>query len=77
MPGVSNDETDWLSTQEAARRLGITPRTLYRFIDHGELPAYRFGRSSGCAARGRGVHHPVPHPTGRARAPLPRARRRR
>ncbi len=41
---MSNDETDWLSTQEAARRLGITPRTLYRFIDHGELPAYRFGR---------------------------------
>ena len=28
----------------AARRLGITPRTLYRFIDQGELPAYRFGR---------------------------------
>ena len=44
VPVVSNDETDWLSTQEAARRLGITPRTLYRFIDHGELPAYRFGR---------------------------------
>ena len=41
---MSMDETDWLSTQEAARRLGITPRTLYRFIDHGELPAYRFGR---------------------------------
>jgi excisionase family DNA binding protein len=41
---VSTDETDWLSTQEAARRLGITPRTLYRFIDRGELPAYRFGR---------------------------------
>lgn len=35
---------EWLSTQEAARRLGITPRTLYRFIDHGDLPAYRFGR---------------------------------
>lgn len=41
---VSADETEWLSTQEAARRLGITPRTLYRFIDHGDLPAYRFGR---------------------------------
>src|SRR4029453_4854091 len=41
---VNTDETEWLSTQEAARRLGITPRTLYRFIDHGELPAYRFGR---------------------------------
>ena len=34
----------WLSTQDAARRLGITPRTLYRFIDLGELPAYRLGR---------------------------------
>ena len=37
-------DTDWLSTQEAARRLGITPRTLSRFIDQGDLPAYRFGR---------------------------------
>lgn len=34
----------WLSTQAAARRLGVTPRTLYRFVDHGELPAYRMGR---------------------------------
>ena len=34
----------WLSTADAARRLGITPRTLYRFIDEGQLPAYRFGR---------------------------------
>ena len=41
---VDAGETEWLSTQEAARRLGITPRTLYRFIDHGDLPAYRFGR---------------------------------
>ncbi len=37
-------EITWLSTQDAARRLGITPRTLYRFIDLGELPAYRLGR---------------------------------
>lgn len=35
---------DWLSTAEAAARLGVTPRTLYRFIDEGQLPAYRFGR---------------------------------
>ena len=34
----------WLSTPEAARRLGVTPRTLYRFIDEGQLPAYRLGR---------------------------------
>lgn len=35
---------EWLSTAEAASRLGITARTLYRFIDEGQLPAYRFGR---------------------------------
>lgn len=37
-------EIRWLSTAEAASRLGITSRTLYRFIDEGQLPAYRFGR---------------------------------
>jgi excisionase family DNA binding protein len=37
-------EIVWLSTQDAARRLGVTPRTLYRFVDQGELPAYRLGR---------------------------------
>jgi excisionase family DNA binding protein len=35
---------DWLSTADAAKALGITPRTLYRFINQGDLPAYRFGR---------------------------------
>jgi excisionase family DNA binding protein len=38
------DAPRWLSTAEAAKRLGITPRTLYRFIDGGQLPAYRLGR---------------------------------
>jgi excisionase family DNA binding protein len=37
-------DIEWLNTAETARRLGITPRTLYRFIDDGQLPAYRFGR---------------------------------
>ena len=37
-------DTVWLSTQDAAKRLGVTPRTLYRFIDLGDLPAYRLGR---------------------------------
>lgn len=41
---MAAEEIEWLSTQDAARRLGITPRTLYRFIDLGELPAYRLGR---------------------------------
>ena len=38
------DDIRWLSTGEAARRLGVTARTLYRFIDEGQVPAYRFGR---------------------------------
>jgi len=41
---MASSEVEWLSTQEAARRLGITPRTLYRFIDLGDLSAYRLGR---------------------------------
>jgi len=41
---VMIDEMNWLSTAAAARRLGITPRTLYRFIDEGDVQAYRFGR---------------------------------
>lgn len=41
---MTTQEINWLSTSEAARRLGITPRTLYRLIDEGQLPAYKFGR---------------------------------
>jgi excisionase family DNA binding protein len=37
-------ETSWLGTPEAAERLGITQRTLYRLIDDGQIPAYRMGR---------------------------------
>jgi len=43
-PMALSGNIEWLSTQEAARRLGITTRTLYRFVDQGELPAYRMGR---------------------------------
>ena len=41
---MAASDTTWMSTAEAAKSLGITPRTLYRFIDEGQLPAYRFGR---------------------------------
>jgi len=44
VPTEAGDNIRWLSTADAATRLGITPRTLYRFIDEGQLPAYRFGR---------------------------------
>ncbi|MFN2607014.1 MAG: helix-turn-helix domain-containing protein [Acidimicrobiales bacterium] len=41
---MGEDEIRWMSTGEAARRLGVTVRTLYRLIDEAELPAYKFGR---------------------------------
>jgi excisionase family DNA binding protein len=33
-----------MGTREACERLGVTLRTLYRFIDEGQLPAYKMGR---------------------------------
>lgn len=42
--GMADDEIRWMSTGEAAKRLGVTVRTLYRLIDESELPAYKFGR---------------------------------
>jgi excisionase family DNA binding protein len=41
---MTQADGDWMSTKEAAAALGLTPRTLYRLIDEGQLPAYRFGR---------------------------------
>ncbi len=39
-----SEPISWLSTKEAAERLGVTLRSLYRFIDEGHLAAYKFGR---------------------------------
>ncbi|MCU1491589.1 MAG: DNA-binding protein [Acidimicrobiaceae bacterium] len=36
--------TRWLSTRHAADYLGVNLRTLYRFIDEGAIPGYKFGR---------------------------------
>jgi excisionase family DNA binding protein len=33
-----------MTSHQAARCLGLVPRTLYRLIDHGHINAYRFGR---------------------------------
>jgi excisionase family DNA binding protein len=41
---MADNEIQWMSTAEAARHLGLTTRTLYRLIDEGEIPAYKFGR---------------------------------
>ena len=37
-------DIQWLGSAEAARYLGITPKTLYRLINEGQLAAFRFGR---------------------------------
>ena len=34
----------WMGVPGAATRLGITTRTLYRFINDGDLVAYKIGR---------------------------------
>lgn len=39
-----SDMIRWMGTREACERLGVTLRTLYRFIDEGQLPAYKMGR---------------------------------
>lgn len=39
-----DDGPTWLGTTAAARYLGITPRTLYRLIDQGQVRAYALGR---------------------------------
>ena len=39
-----SEQIQWLSTGDAADYLGITARTLYRFINEGQIPGYRFGR---------------------------------
>ena len=41
---MADDDIRWMSTGAAARRLGVTVRTLYRLINEAELPAYKFGR---------------------------------
>ena len=38
------DPISWLSTKAACERLGVTLRTLYRFIDEGRVTAYQMGR---------------------------------
>lgn len=44
MKSMEDMQTEWISTAVASERLGIGLRTLYRLIDGGELPAYKFGR---------------------------------
>ncbi len=38
------DEMQWQGTKQAALYLGVSPRTVYKLIDQGEIPAYQMGR---------------------------------
>ncbi|MGQ0522003.1 MAG: helix-turn-helix domain-containing protein [Actinomycetota bacterium] len=38
------DPIRWMSTRDTSERLGVTLRTLYRFIDEGQIAAYKLGR---------------------------------
>ena len=40
---MKEPEGEWLTTREAARHLAVPVREIYRLIDDGRLPAYKFG----------------------------------
>ncbi len=75
------EQIKWMGTPEACTRLGVTLRTLYRFIDEGQLPAYKMGRVIRLQAhevdafieRARiapgTLEHLYPDPRGQGRAP--------
>ena len=44
MSGITPRNVEWLNTKSAAEMLGITPRTLYKLVDQGQVPGYRMGR---------------------------------
>ena len=45
-PSATTDsgDSEWMSAPDAARLLGVTPRSLYHLIDADEITASRFGR---------------------------------
>jgi excisionase family DNA binding protein len=34
----------WIGVPALAKELGVTMRTLYKIVDSGDVPAYKFGR---------------------------------
>ncbi|HTJ74919.1 MAG TPA: helix-turn-helix domain-containing protein [Acidimicrobiales bacterium] len=60
-------ERTWMTTAQAARRLGMSRARLYRVIDSGTLPAYKIGRlirlQVGDVEAYRREHPPEPRPS--------------
>lgn len=44
MEDAENTERRWLTVRQAHRLLGIDVRSVYRLVDEGRLPAYKYGR---------------------------------
>jgi len=77
------EQINWMSTKEAAEHLGVTLRSLYRFIDEGTLTAYKFGRVirlkgadverfiESCRIAPGSLEHLYPELKGAATAPAP------
>ena len=41
MTEMTSQNVEWLNTKSAAAMLGITPRTLYKLVDQGQVPGHR------------------------------------
>lgn len=41
---TTTDDSALLSVAQAAHQLGVSPSTIWRWVDAGKLPAYRIGR---------------------------------
>jgi excisionase family DNA binding protein len=41
---MADSPIEWMNSGAAAEHLGVGTRTLYKFIDEGKLPGYKFGR---------------------------------
>ena len=39
------EKREWLKPVDVGRQLGVPTREVYRLIDEGALPAYKFGRT--------------------------------
>lgn len=81
-PAPAEAPANWIRAEEAARRLGVSRLTVYKYIRQGKLPATRQGRSyavrtEDVAALRRGLRRRGRPAVRARRSPRPSAPRRR